>query len=166
MPIRTLKETPDFRLGALGPVFVAVWFREATVPAFELLTAQLEALATEHGQVTYVAVSLEVPKMPSKDVSDWMKAKGDFGGKVRGTVIALMARGLSAVLARSVIAAVSLFTSERYVVVKSLPEAARAVREVEGQPTWVAELTTLEQDLEAFVALPRPRSPGVLRATA
>lgn len=48
----------------------------------------------------------------------------------------------------------SQFTSEKYTVVKSLAEAAKAVRELEGQPKWVSELGSLEQDLEAFVALP------------
>lgn len=37
---------------------------------------------------------------------------------------------------------------------KSLAEAAKAVRELEGQPKWVSELGSLDQDLEAFVALP------------
>lgn len=156
MPIRELKATSDLRLGAIGPVIVAVWFREATIPAFELLLAEQKALAKEHGKVTYVPVALSVPNMPAKEVNDWMKAQGNFGGIVRGTVIAILARGLAAVLARSVIAAASLFTSEKYTVVKSIPEAAKAVRELEGQPKWVSELASLEADLEAFVALPRP----------
>lgn len=156
MSIRVLKETSDLRLGAMGPVLVAVWFREATIPAFELLVAELQALAKEHGKVTYVPIALAVPNMPSKEVNEWMKAKGNFGGVVRSTVIAILSRGLAAVLARSVIAAASLFTSEKYTVVKSLPEAASAIRAVEGQPKWVSELASLERDLEAFVALPRP----------
>jgi hypothetical protein len=155
--IRILKETSDLRLGALGPVLVAVWFREATVASFEVLLAELQTLAKEHGQVTYVPVALSVPQMPSKEVNDWMKTKGDFGGAVRGTVITILARGLSAVLARSVIAAASLFTKEKYTVVKSLAEAAEAVRKVEGQPKWVSALVSLEADFETFVALPRPR---------
>ena len=158
MPIRVLKETNDLRLGAIGPVVVAVWFREATIPAFELLLAEQRALAKEHGgKVTYVPIALAVPNMPAKEVNDWMKAQGDFKGLVRGTVIAVLARGLAAVLARSVIAAASLFTSEKYTVVKSIPEAAKAIRAIEGQPKWVSELESLETDLEAFVALPRPQ---------
>jgi hypothetical protein len=156
MTIRMLKETSDLRLGTIGPVLVAVWFREATVASFEVLLAELQTLAKEHGKVTYVPIALSVPNMPTKEVNDWMKQKGDFGGAVRGTVITILARGLSAVLARSVIATVSLFTKEKYTVVKSLAEAAQAARELEGQPKWVSELAGLEADLETFVALPRP----------
>jgi hypothetical protein len=156
MAIRVLKETNDLRLGAIGPVIVAVWFREATIPAFEMLLAEQRALAQEHGKVTYVPIALAVPQMPTHEVNEWMKAQGNFGGIVRGTVITILARGLAAVLARSVIAAASFFTSEKYTVVKSIPEAAKAIRELEGQPQWVRELSSLEADLEAFVALPRP----------
>lgn len=143
------------RLGAVGPVLVAVWFREATVPAFELLLAEQQALAREFGKVTYLAVALEMPRMPSKEANDWMRAKGDFGGTVRETIVLILARGLAAVFVRSVAAAASLFTREKYRVVKSVADAARAVRELEGQPRFVADMATLERDLEAFIALPR-----------
>jgi len=156
VPIRLLKETPALRLGSVGPVLVNIWYEEATVPALKALNEAQRAFMAEHGKITLLAISLAVPKMPDRAVADWLKANNDTYDGIRGTVIAILAGGVASVFARSFIAIVSLFAPQQYVVVKSLAAAAEAVRGLDGQPPEIASMTSLEADLEAFLALPRP----------
>jgi hypothetical protein len=158
MAIALLEETAEVRLGACGPVLVNVWFAEATLPAMERIFAEQQALAAQYGKVTFLSVAQNVPKTPGPEVVAWLKEKQLGGGQSRGTIIALTARGLSAAIARSFIAAVSLFSRDTYVVVKTLEEAASAVRELPGQDAHVVSMASLASDLRAFVELPRSPS--------
>jgi hypothetical protein len=155
MPIVLLKESDDIRIGACGPLLVNVWFAQATVPALDLLLAEQHGLMAQYGKVTFLSVASNIPRAPGPEVSAWLKERQLTGDQSRGTIIALTARGLSAVIARSFIAAVSLFSRDSYVVVKSLEEAATAARQLPGQDPYVANMHSLANDLQAFVELPR-----------
>ena len=69
----------------------------------------------------------------------------------RGTVVVVLERGLSAIIARSFIAAASLISSSNMLVVKTLEEAAEKVRGLPGQPADVANDLQLAEKLEAFL---------------
>ncbi|MFT3707650.1 MAG: hypothetical protein QM817_08275 [Archangium sp.] len=155
MAIALVKETADLRLGTCGPLLVNVWFREATVPALDVLYAEQQTLIAQYGKVTFLSVAQNVPKAPGPDVAAWLKQKQLTGEQSRGTIIALTARGLSAVIARSFIAAVSLFSRDTYVVVKTLEEAAAAARKLPQQEAHLVNMASLAADLHAFVELPR-----------
>lgn len=160
MAINIVRDLPELRLGTSGPVLVNVWFTQATIPTLKLLGEAQARLLEQYEKITVLSVAMDIPKAPDPEAAKWLKESQQLdGARSRGTIIAILPRGLGAVIARSFIAAVSLFSKDQYVVVKTLEEAAAAVRKLPGQDQHVVAMDTLAADLAAFVELPRVKSP-------
>lgn len=158
MAITTLKELPEVRLGHVGSLYISVWYAEASVRGMELLMQQQDVLLRTHPTLTNLSVAISIPSSPSKDVQEFLKKNPGDLARSRGTVIAILAKGLGAILARSFIAGFSLFSRSSLIVVKSLEEATDEVQKLAGQDPLIANDSKLAADLTAYVALPRPKS--------
>lgn len=157
MPIVVSKEVPELRLGVVGSVLVNVWYSQATIPSLRLLLDEQAALTAARGPMTVISIALSIPKAPSKEAAEWLKQnEANNPMQVRGTIIAIITRGLGAVFVRSFIAAISLFSKTSYIVVKDLESAAKAARELPGQSPEIVAMDSLAADLAAFAALPPP----------
>lgn len=156
MAIAMVRETKDLRIGACGSLLVNVWFTQATVDTLKQLGEEQERLLRQYEKITVLSVAMNIPKAPDADAAAYLKDTQKLDGlRSRGTIIAILPRGLGAVIARSFIAAVSLFSKDQYIVVKSLDEAAAAVRKLPGQDKELVQMDALSIDLSAFVELPR-----------
>ncbi len=158
MAIVTLKEFPEVRLGHAGSLYVSVWYSQATVRGMELLMEQQDLLLRTHPSITNLSVAIRIPSSPSKDVQEFLKKNPGDLARSRGTVIAILAKGLGAILARSFIVGFSLVSRSSLIVVKTLEEAAAEVQKIAGQDASITNDTKLAADLMAYVALPAPKS--------
>ncbi len=157
MGIRVLEECRDYRLGYVGSVLVSVWFSELTSAALNALEKHHEALADQHGKITLVSIVMGATAAPSSELREQLRTQGMTLAKRRlGNIIVVRSKGLSAIIARSFLAALSLFNSEIIKVPATIAAAAQAVRELPGQDAAVRADATLEAALEAFADLPRP----------
>lgn len=158
MAITVLQEHPEFRLGHVGSVYVTVWFNELSHTALDALTKHQEDLAAKYGKITLVSVVVDATKTPGPEIRDRLKAQGQVLSQARlGNIIVVQARGMSAIIARSFLAMLSLISKEHMKVFKTVEEAADEVKKIPGQHAETLANQTLVQDLVAFVALPRPK---------
>lgn len=137
---------------------VTVWYAEANIPAMELMMDAQRVMTAARGPLTVLAIAQTIPKAPTKETAEWLKDQETVNPAVpsRGTIIAITAKGLGAVFARSFIAVVSLFSKQSHIVVKDLKEAVRAIQALPGQDATLVAKETLVADLEAFAAMPPP----------
>jgi len=157
MAITLLEECRDYRLGHVGSVLVTVWFSELTTAALDALEKHHEALANRHGKITLVSVIVGATAAPPAELRDRLRAQSTELAKRRlGNIIVVRAKGLSAIIARSFLAALSLVSSETIRVPTTLEAAANEVRALAGQSADVMNDATLGAELEAFADLPRP----------
>lgn len=157
MSITLLEECRDYRLGSTGSVLVSVWFSELTSAALDALQKHHEALANREGKITLVSIIVGATAAPPAALRERMRAQSAELAKRRlGNIIVVRARGLSAIIARSFLAALSLFNSEIIKVPATLEAAANEVRSLAGQNALVVNDAGLGADLEAFAELPRP----------
>jgi hypothetical protein len=158
MVITLVKETPGVRVGTCGPLVICVWYEQATVASMKVVWDCQRQVVAQHGSCTMLAVAMNLPSRPAPDVAQWLRdtnAANDTS--IRATVVAILARGLGAVIARSFIAALSLFSRQRYTVVKSLDEAVAAVKRLPDQDPSVVYFVDFAQRLSDFVERPRER---------
>ena len=158
MPITTLEERPECRLGHAGPVFVTAWYSELTEAALDMLERHQTALAQRYGKVTLISIVMGATKNPPPDVRERLKRTANFLEDQRiGNFVVVQTRGLSAIIARTFLAALSLMNSENMKVFKSLEDAADEARRIPGQNQEVLANVNLSADLVAFAQLPPPR---------
>ncbi len=156
MAITVLEECRDYRLGSVGSVLVSVWFSELTMAALDALERHHEALYARHGKITLVSIVISATAAPPAELRERMKAQSYMAKKRLGNIIVVRARGLSAIIARSFLAAMSLVSDETIKVPATLEAAANEVRALAGQYPDVVNDATLGAELEAFADLPRP----------
>ncbi|HEY0883409.1 MAG TPA: hypothetical protein VGD87_17870, partial [Archangium sp.] len=97
-------------------------------------------------------------KAPGSEVRDRLKEQSNFLASDRlGNIIVVTARGMSAIIARSFLAMLTLISKENMKVPSSLAAAADEVKKLPGQDAATLANTTLAEELEAFANLPRPK---------
>lgn len=152
MSIVELSSLPEVRIGHLNSLLVSVWHSQATIDGLRAMNDAQRKLIAQYGRITTASVAVKIPKAPGPEVSEWLKqSEQEFKGCSRGTVVVVLERGLSAIIARSFIAAASLISSNTMLVVKTLEEAAEKVRQLPGQPADLANDLELAEKLEAFI---------------
>ncbi|MFT3707649.1 MAG: hypothetical protein QM817_08270 [Archangium sp.] len=152
MVITLMKESSGVRIGKCGPVLICVWFEQATVAGMKLVMDCQRQLVEEFGSTTMLAVAMNLPTRPAPEVSQWLRETNHANDlTINATVVAILARGLGAVIARSFIAALSLFSRQRYTVVKTIEEAVGAVRQLPNQDPSIAAFDGFAQALSDFV---------------
>lgn len=157
MSIRVLEENRDYRLGSVGAVLVTVWYSELTNSALDALQKHHEALTNQHGKITLVSIIMGATAAPSSQLRDRMRSQSTELAKRRlGNIIVVRTRGLSAIIARSFLAALSLVSTETIKVPATLEAAANEVRALAGQNEATKGDTSLGAELDAFAELPRP----------
>ncbi|MFZ5444240.1 MAG: hypothetical protein ACOZQL_29860 [Myxococcota bacterium] len=158
MAITTLEEMPECRLGHAGSVLVSVWYSELTNRALDALEKHHLGLAERYGKITMVSVVAGANSNPSPEIRERLKVQSvDMQKKRHANLVVVATRGLSAIIARTFLAALSLLSSENMKVCSDFEDCAEAVRAVPGQDTEARANTTFGPDLAAFVALPRPK---------
>lgn len=158
MPITTLEELPECRVGHSGSVFVTAWYSELTGPSLDMMEKHQTALAKKYGRVTLISIVMGATKNPPPDVRERLKKTSDFlSGQRIGNFVVVLTRGLAAIIARTFLAALSLMNSENMRVVRTLEDAADEARKLPAQHDDVLNNTQLGADLVAFAALPPPR---------
>ena len=158
MAITVLEECPEFRLGHVGSVYVTVWFSELNERALDSLARHHQALTGKYGKITLVSVIINATRAPGPELRERLRAQSVELAKHRhGNVIVVLTRGLSAIIARTFLAMLSLMSSENMKIPASLEEAADEVRKIAGQDAATVANTKLAEDLTAFAALPRPK---------
>lgn len=158
MPFTTLEERPECRIGHIGSVFVTAWYSELTEGALDMLERQQTALFQKYGKVTLISIVMGATQNPPPDVRARLKRTADFLQSQRiGNFVVVQTRGLSAIIARTFLAALSLMNTENMKVFKSLDDAADEARRIPGQNQEVLANMTLAADLVAFSQLPKPR---------
>jgi hypothetical protein len=158
MSITVLQEHPDFRLGHAGSVFVTVWFSELSHAALDALTKYQREIFSKHGRVTMVSVVVNATTAPGPELRERLKTEmSELADMRMGNITVVLARGMSAIIARSFLAMLSLISKEHMKVFKTLEEAAEEVKKIPGQHAATLANMTLADDLVAFAALPRPK---------
>ncbi|PZR07440.1 MAG: hypothetical protein DI536_27705 [Archangium gephyra] len=158
MPITTLEERPECRVGHAGSVFVTAWYSELTEAALDMMERHQTALSQRYGKVTLISIVMGATRNPPPDVRERLKRTADFLQDQRiGNFVVVQTRGLSAIIARTFLAALSLMNSENMKVFKTLEDAAEEAKRIPGQQQEVVTNTTLAADLAAFAQLPPPR---------
>jgi hypothetical protein len=156
--ITLLAEKPEYRLGHFGSVFISVWFSRLNIPALETLERYHRELAAKYGKVTFLSVVVGAAENPPAEV----RARMQEGTKEllplrRANLIVVQTRGLSAIIARSFLAAMSLMSSEKMGVFKTVEEAVAEAQRLPDQDADVKAHTTLAHEIKAFVDLPAPK---------
>jgi len=155
MAIAVLEECRDYRLGSVGSVLAIAWYSELTIAALDAIQKHEDALADRHGKITLVSIILGATAAPLPEIRERMRKESSELEKRRlGNFIVVRTRGLSAIIARSFLAAMSLMSTIE--VPATLEAAATAVRALAGQNAAIANDATLGAELEAFAELPRP----------
>ena len=156
MTITFLDETPECRLGHLGPLLIAVWNSKLTVRSLELLEEQHRALHSKFGKVTLLSVVVGAAETPSGPVRERLNHTAEELHRLRrANVIAVLARGLGAIIARSLMAAVSLISAEKIEVFKTTDDAVAFVQHLPGQDATVVAALNLEAAVQDFVYPPK-----------
>ncbi|MGV3620501.1 MAG: hypothetical protein ACO1OB_06775 [Archangium sp.] len=157
MPVITLEERPECRVGHIGPVFVTAWYSELTEAALDMMERHQTALSKQYGKVTLISVVMGATKNPPPDVRERLKRTADFlQGQRIGNFVVVQTRGLAAIIARTFLAALSLMNSENMQVFKSLEDAAAEAKRIPGQQPGIIANVNLAADLTAFAQLPQP----------
>lgn len=158
MPITTLEERPECRVGHSGSVFVTAWYSELTEGALDMMERHQTALSQRYGKVTLVSIVMGATKNPPPAMRERLKRTADFLQDQRiGNFVVVLTRGLGAIIARTFLAALSLMNSENMRVVRTLEDAADEIRKLPLQNEEVRGNAQLGADLVAFAALPQPR---------
>ena len=157
MQLEVTAEFPEVRLATIGPLMISVWYQEASLRGFEALGKTQDRLVAQYGMISSINISVILPRAPPPEAIEWVKsqqAKSD--ATTRETVVVLLSRGLSAVIARTFLATVSLFSRRNLKVVKTLTEAVEVIQRAPGQDSAIAGNPTLVATLEEFVQRPAP----------
>lgn len=158
MPVSLLEERPDFRFGHTGSVYVTVWFSELSSESLDALAKHHKMLSAKYGKITLVSVIVSATKAPDPQLREQLRTQSvELARSRHGNVIVVLARGLSAIIARSFLALLSLMSSETMKVPSTLEAAADEVRKLPGQDPATRDNTRLAADLVAFAALPRAK---------
>lgn len=159
MSVTVLEETPNYRLGHVGSVFVTVWFAELDDGALDALDKHQKALVDKYGKVTMVSVVVNATKAPGPELRERLKKNTDLLAAHRlGNIIVVTAKGMSAIIARSFLAMLTLISKETMRVPATLAAAAEEVKKLPGQDAAIISNARLAEELEAFANLPRPKA--------
>lgn len=158
MAITLLDETPEYRLGHFGSVFVSVWFSRLNIPALEALEKFHRELAAKHGKVTFISIVVGAAENPPADVRERMReGTAALLPLRRANLVVVQTKGLSAIIARSFLAAMSLMSPEKMGVFKTVEEAVAEAQRIPDQEAMVKAHTTLAAEIRAFVDLPQKK---------
>lgn len=157
MPITQLEAIPECRLGHVGSVFVSVWYSRLTLQALELLDKHHHALAAKYGKVTFISVVMGAAENPPADVRERLKqASGEMLKQRRANLVVVQTKGLSAIIARTFLAALSLISPEKMDVFKSVEDAVAMAQALPDQEPEVVSNATLAADVRAFCEQGQP----------
>ena len=158
MAITLLDERPEYRLGHVGSVYVTVWFSELNDAALDALEKHHRLLSAKYKKITMVSVIINATSAPGPELRERLRTQGaELSQQRLGNIIVVKARGMSAIIARTFLAMLSLMSNEHMKVPASFDEAADEVRKIAGQDAETAGNMTLADDLIEFAALPRPK---------
>lgn len=159
MAITLLDETPEYRLGHFGSLLVSAWYSRLNIPALESLEKHHRELASKHGKVTFLSVVVGAAENPPADVRERMKHGSEALLPLRrANLIVVQAKGLSAIIARSFLAAMSLMSPEKMGVFKTVEEAVAEAQRLPDQDEAVKAHPTLAAEIRAFVDLPQKQA--------
>lgn len=157
MPLTTLQEFPEVRLGHVGSLFVSVWYSELTVRAVDALEKHHRALAAKYGKITQISVVVGAQSNPTPEMRDRLKEGAvELQQQRRANIVVVQTRGVAAIITRTFLAALSLMSSENMKVFKTLEEAAEMAQQLPEQDAELKSQLSLAADLTTFVNLPRP----------
>jgi len=156
MAVSELGRLPGFRVGAIGPLFICVFHRTATLERLELLqrlqTEHLTRVPKLYALNVITGESLQSPGPGVREKSAALQIEFDDKTVAAGTVLCM--RGLGAVIARGFLAGLALISggSKPTEVFKTVAEGALWMSKLPDAPPELAANRSLVEDLEAFVA--------------
>ncbi|MGV3625595.1 MAG: hypothetical protein ACO1OB_32590 [Archangium sp.] len=159
MPVSVVAESPVVRIGRIDSLLVSVWHGSSTLESLELLEKAQQALVDEHQQVSLLMVFTGAPKNAAPGV----KERGDelarhFQPFVRTNVVLVLARGFSAIVVRTFLAAFSLVSPIAMESASTLDDAVKKLQAAKGQSPELRGHTRLVEELQAFIDVPPPRA--------
>lgn len=156
MAITLLQEFPEARFGHVGPVLVSVWYSELSMRVVDALDEHQAALVKKYGKVTLISIVQSASKTPPPEIREELKRRQPLQEATRlGNIVVVNTRGLSAIIARTFLAALSL-TNSGLQVAKDLEDAATRAKNLPGQFPEVSANTSLGADMKTFASLSAP----------
>lgn len=151
MDIVQVQNAAGHRVGVMGPLLLVVAEAPPTLESAELIDLEQRKLISAHGFFAMVIFSLASPKAPGPEALDRIRRTEEATeGKSRGTVVAVMNRGIAGSIIRAFTAALSLVTSSKLVLVKNVEEAAERVRAM-TLPPEITDDPRLAERFNVFV---------------
>ncbi|MBL8911498.1 MAG: hypothetical protein JNM17_12460 [Archangium sp.] len=109
--------------------------------------------------MTFLSVVVGAAENPPADVRERMKHGSEALLPLRrANLIVVQAKGLSAIIARSFLAAMSLMSPEKMGVFKTVEEAVAEAQRLPDQDEAVKAHPTLAAEIRAFVDLPQKQA--------
>ncbi|MGV3619161.1 MAG: hypothetical protein ACO1OB_00010 [Archangium sp.] len=153
MDIVELPGTPGNRIGHLGPLVVVVANANPDLAGLEAVAVAHRQVIAKYGYFAMVLFSMHTPRASGPEVLDRIRRnEEETRGKSRGTVMVVLQRGLAAAISRTLIAAITLLTSNTTYVSKNIEEAVDKVRALPGLPPEVVDDPRLAEKLAKFIA--------------
>lgn len=152
--VEELGVLPGFRVGRLGPVFISVFDKTATLERLELLEKLQAEFIKQHPAMfalnVVVGTALSQPEAAVRVKSAELQKRFDTSTKAAVTVLAV--RGLGATIARGFLAMLALTASgsKPTEVFKTVEEAAAWLKALPGAPAEVQRLDAAA--ISTFVA--------------
>jgi hypothetical protein len=159
MKFETIGEAPSFRLGANGPVLVALYENGVTAAALQLLDKRQGEVLTQHPKLfSFTIVRGKVLKPPPAEVRQLAAdLQGKYATSATGAAVIFDVTGLAAIIARSFMTALSLVAppTMNQKTFKNLDEAVTWARSIPGQVAE-AQSPELKAAIDRFIS-PSPR---------
>lgn len=155
MQVETLFEGHGVKLGAAGPLVVALYRGASNLATLEALDAAQSALVAKHGRISTLSIIADSPTSMLRTDEAVRQRSVELGKKyeasVLGSGIVVTARGLSAVVARTFLSGFFLL-SRSEMPMKTFASLADALAWIQGLPGQSTALKTELSviDLERF----------------
>jgi hypothetical protein len=150
----TVADRPGFRLGLSGPLVVGVYGSAVDTEALKLLDRHQTIMLSKYNKLfTFSIIAGEGLKAPPKEVREHSAAlQQKFGPRCTGAAVVIVAQGLSAVVARGFMGALTLIAPPvmNQKVFKNVNDAIAWARSIPGQVSEVESPDLLEA-IERFV---------------
>jgi len=154
MPIEELPGLPEVRFGKCGSLLVAAWSKSATPAGMELMERYEAELVAAHQKVSVLTLLVGAGRENDPKVRERAIAmQKRFDSALRGTAIAVTAKGFSAVIIRTFLAAFSLVSrgAAPLKTFSTVEEAVGWLKALPGQDPAIAGDPALAEAALAFV---------------
>lgn len=154
MAVTLLGELPgDIRIGHLGSIFITVHEGVLTHEVYSFYEQQQARLIALHPRISIFAVVLGSTSAPHPEVRERLNevSKATRPNRI-GTVVAITAGGLGAIITRTFLAALALVSPESIRATRDIASGVAALKALPGQLPEVVADSTIAAQIEAFVA--------------